>query len=480
MRKLIMGYLPANLVPAAVAIGMLIVYTRLLPPEEFGVYNFVFTLTIVMQASLFYALNLGVMRFYPAAVRDGTDPIFLHTAYRGFAVMMSCAVAVSAIAAIVLPQHAKMILLLIPLIVLRAGVAINQSVNRSAVRVVRYNVIECSQAAIGFGLGVLLVLVRGPTADNALIGLVVGSALTLGADARQFISPFMSGRYDGRVMRDVLKYSMPLAFAYLLACSLMFADRFVVGALAGVQALGIYAVAVQLVERPTSLISVWITTATFPAAVEALERGGLEVGRRQAGQNAAILLSLVVPACVGLALTSVHMANVLVGPEYRSGAALLVPIVAGAALFRNIGAHVIDHSFHMSRRSDLMLATYGVSAAVNLALDFVLVPRFGMFGAAWASVVSLAFLVTLGGILAHRSFPLWVAPGEVARIAGATGVMAAVLVLLPVPDDWLGLVLLILAGALTYGAVAVGCDLSGVQSTIRHRFGRRPVVVGAE
>ncbi len=480
MRKLIVGYLPANLVPAAVAILMVIVYTRLLSPAEFGLYNFGFTATIVMQASLFYALNLGVMRFYPAAVRDGNSDVFLHTVYRGMAIMMLCSVALAAIAAVLIPHEAVMIALLVPLILLRSGVSINQAVNRSATRVVRYNIIECSQAAIGFAIGITLVLTIGPTAENALLGLVIGSAVTLLGDARQFVSPFLAGRFDMRMMRDVLKYSMPLAFAYLLSSSLQYADRFVVGALAGARSLGIYAVAVSLVERPTTLISVWITTATFPAAVEALERGGPEVGRRRSGHNAAILLSLVVPACVGLALTARHVANVLVGVEFREGTSQLIPIVAAAALLRNIAAHVVDHSFHMSRRSDLMLTSYGVAAVVNIGLDLILVPRFGMFGAAWASLASLAFLLALGGTLAHRSFRLWVPFREVWRILLATAFMAAALVLMPVPDDWVGLLVLILGGMATYGAVALAVDLSGVRETIQQRLrSRRRVVVGA-
>jgi O-antigen/teichoic acid export membrane protein len=466
------------MVPAAVAIGMVIVYTRLLSPAEFGLYNFGFTATIVMQASFFYALNLGVMRFYPGALRDGTGETFLHTAYRGLAVMMLASIAVAAAAAQALPSEAGMIWLLVPMLVLRAAVAINQAVNRSTTRVVRYNIIECSQAAIGFGLGVLLVVVRGPSAFNALLGLIIGSAVTLLGDIRQFVSPFCAGRYDGRMMRDVLKYSAPLAFAYLLGCSLQYADRFVVGVLAGKRSLGIYAVAVALVERPTTLISAWITTATFPAAVEALERGGPEVGRRQAGHNGAILLGLVVPACVGLALTAHHVSDVLVGAEFREGASQLIPIIAAAALLRNIAAHIVDHSFHMSRRSDLMLASYGMAAAFNLCLDFLLIPRFGMYGAAFASLFSLAFLVLVGGYLANRTFRLWLPLSEVLRILFAASVMAAMLILLPVPQNWVGLVLLIGVGVMTYGLIAVAVDLAGVRAAIQQRL-RRGVTVGA-
>jgi O-antigen/teichoic acid export membrane protein len=120
-----------------------------------------------------------------------------------------------------------------------------------------------------------------------------------------------------------------------------------------------------------------------------------------------------------------------------------------------------------------------VAAAANIALDFLLVPYFGMFGAAWASVSSLGLLVLLGGVLAHRNFPLWVPPGEVARILCASAVMAVALIVMPVPENWIGLVLLIAGGALTYGVIAVVVDLAGVRGALQRRF-RQRVAVSAE
>jgi O-antigen/teichoic acid export membrane protein len=102
------------------------------------------------------------------------------------------------------------------------------------------------------------------------------------------------------------------------------------------------------VERPTSLICLSITTATFSLVLQVLERQGREAARLQAGRNGIALLAVALPACAGLALTASYIAAVLVGPAFRDGVAALIPIMCFATLIRGVRAHFVDHAFHLS------------------------------------------------------------------------------------------------------------------------------------
>ena len=71
MYRQILGYIPSNVIPAIVSVAMIYAYTRMLSPAAFGSYSYIFSAVLVLQASLFYALPIAVMRFFPAAARDG-------------------------------------------------------------------------------------------------------------------------------------------------------------------------------------------------------------------------------------------------------------------------------------------------------------------------------------------------------------------------------------------------------------------------
>ena len=87
MYRQIIGYIPSNVIPAIVSILMIYAYTRLLSPAAFGSYSYVFSAVLVLQTSLFYALPIAVMRFFPAAARDGRQDGLLKEAYVVFYAM---------------------------------------------------------------------------------------------------------------------------------------------------------------------------------------------------------------------------------------------------------------------------------------------------------------------------------------------------------------------------------------------------------
>ena len=77
MHKQIIGYIPANLLPAIVSFVAIYAYTRILTPGSFGAYTFVFALVLFVQMSIYEPIPIAVMRFYPAAEVAGREAAFL-------------------------------------------------------------------------------------------------------------------------------------------------------------------------------------------------------------------------------------------------------------------------------------------------------------------------------------------------------------------------------------------------------------------
>src|SRR5689334_14695685 len=247
--------------------AMVYVYTRLLTPTAFGSYTFVFSAVLVLQTSLFFCLPTTVMRFYPQAVAAGRQDHFLKQAYALFYAMSAVATVLCIGVGLVvdLPADDRLAAWLgLPLLLFRSLVQLNQSVNRSANRMARYNMIEGLHAALGFGLGTVALFVLGQGPGSIILGLLIAAIICAGLDFRLPGAPFRAsaGGFERQELRQLIDYAWPLVAAQGTEIIMQNSDRFLIGSLGGTGMLGIFAVAYSLVERPTSLICLSITTAT--------------------------------------------------------------------------------------------------------------------------------------------------------------------------------------------------------------------------
>jgi len=67
------------------------------------------------------------------------------------------------------------------------------------------------------------------------------------------------------------------------------------------------------------------------------------------------MVALALPAAVGLALVARPLAEVMVGPALRVGAARVTPWIAASALFSGLTVYYLNPAFTLARRTGLLL-----------------------------------------------------------------------------------------------------------------------------
>ncbi len=483
MLRQIMGYLPSVAVPAIISFCMVYAYTRLLPPSSFGLFNLAFLAAQLIQTTFFFAVPMALSRFYPEAVSMNRQGQFLKACYVLFYAMGAIVIVlVTAANFLPLPLSPTLRGLVIALMLGRSAVVLNQSVNRISFRIGRYSFIECLHALLGLGFGLAFITLWGPAPWAPLLGLTVAATVCVLADGSHLLLPFRRdvGKVEMHMLKRLLAFAAPQIAVDVTVCLLQLSDRFLLDGLAGAAALGVYAVAYALVERPITLICVAVTTATYPTAVQVTHDSGSAAGGRQLGDNGAILFALVLPGCVGIALLAPYMSAVLIGPEYRSAAVILIPILCVSALFRGLSTHFIDHIFHLSTRLGLAVWLYGPAAAVNIILNLFLVPRYGAVGAAWAGVVAQSAAFAAGLLVGRRVYPVRFPITEVIRVMCATLIMAVALAYVTFPLTWVGMLMAVALGAAVFGAAAFALDLGHMRTMAPHRMRRLATARTAE
>jgi O-antigen/teichoic acid export membrane protein len=80
----------------------------------------------------------------------------------------------------------------------------------------------------------------------------------------------------------------------------------------------------------------------------------------------------------------------------------------------------------VSKRARYYPTITAVVAAANVAANFLLIPRFGMMGAAWATLVSYAVMAAMGAVISQRLYPIPFERGRLLLLA-AGGVAVFIL-----------------------------------------------------
>jgi O-antigen/teichoic acid export membrane protein len=107
-------------------------------------------------------------------------------------------------------------------------------------------------------------------------------------------------------------------------------------------------------------------------------------------------------------------------PAFRA-AAPVIPVVALAYLLHGVFL-LTSIGIGIEKKARYYPVITGAAAAANVAANFALIPRLGMMGAAWATVLSYAVMAALGFTISRRLFPI---PFEGGRWLSAAATAAA-------------------------------------------------------
>ena len=84
----------------------------------------------------------------------------------------------------------------------------------------------------------------------------------------------------------------------------------------------------------------------------------------------------------------------------------------GVYLLTSIGLNITG-------RTRFYPVTTAIGAAVNIGLNFLLIPRFGIIGAAWANAAAYALQAALALGFSQRFYPVAYESGRLSRAVGA-------------------------------------------------------------
>jgi O-antigen/teichoic acid export membrane protein len=305
-------------------------------------------------------------------------------------------------------------------------------------------------------VGILLVL-RGGGAAGLLwgTGLVTtaGALLSIGRSLRD-CGPVKG--FDLAFARSALALGVPLFAITTAQWFVQSADRFFLVHYEGAAAVGVYGLGAAIASAVLAL-SAALSTVFLPIAVSLL---GSPARLLKYVEECVRLTVLALGLCVaGAWVIGRPTLRVLAGPSYVAAGDVLPMMTVAYALFTLVQLlQWVPMSVARSVRG--VAWTQGAMAAMNLALDAVLIPRFGMEGAAAAAIVAYAVGVGLTAGLARGALPEWRWTAALPSLTFATAAgLAASWVRLPAEAGLLALAASSAAVCAVYLGAALVCGV---------------------
>ena len=188
---------------------------------------------------------------------------------------------------------------------------------------------------------------------------------------------------------NLLKDSWPLILSGLVISVYMKIDQVMIKIMLDSKELGYYAAAVKLSEA-WYFIPVALTNAIFPAIINAKKVSkNFYFNRMQKLYD--ILAWMAISIAVPVSIFSRDIINIIFGNEFQSAAPVLTIYVwAGVAVFLGVASsqYLITENF-----TKLSFFRTFIGMIFNVILNLVLIPKYGIIGAAYATLISYSVVV---------------------------------------------------------------------------------------
>ncbi|MGH3390691.1 MAG: lipopolysaccharide biosynthesis protein, partial [Actinomadura sp.] len=236
-----------------------------------------------------------------------------------------------------------------------------------------------------------------------------------------------AGERSAGTVREFWSYTAPRAVAQIFQTALQRADIILIAALGSARDAAIYTAATRFMVVG-QLGTQAVQQVMQPAVSRLLALSDHATARRVFAVCTTWTVALTWPVhlAVGTA-ASVYLG--LFGPGYADAGQAATVILAAAMLLATVTGPV-DVMLLMAGRSGLSLANNAVALVIDLGLNLLLIPRFGIAGAAVAWAVSLAARNLLALVQVRLLLGMSPASGGLAAACGSAVLSFAVLPLL--------------------------------------------------
>ncbi len=419
-----------------IAIVLIPIYTRFLLPSEYGTLDLLMIVATVANYLVVLEISQGLARVYADARTDAdkrscvsSAAWFVVASYVVFVVIAQALAPAIATALLDSRQQTIEIRFMVLAIAMNGIYYLLLDLLRWQIQPKRHALASIVSSMVSAGVGTVAVVVADLGVVGVLAGQIAGATVGIGLTIALGGARHWSRHFDLQRIGEMLRYSTPQVISSTAAFASLYIDRLFVKELLSLDDLGVYGVGARI----ASLVA--LLMAGFQSGYIPLVFQNHAAPETPAQMARAFRYFLVGGMTIALFLSGYSRELLwLFATEQYQGAWPIIPVLATAMMLANM--YIFVPGVFIAKRTGYVAAANVCAALLNAVCILVLLPRFGMIGAALSTLVSSLLLFLFYVAINARLYPI---PFSWARIlsAGALGIALAVgLVFLQQLSGW--------------------------------------------
>ena len=401
---------------SAVNFLLLPVYVRYLSQADYGVLGLLGGVEVAAKILFRWGLDGSFMRFFydcedaPARQRLASTIFFFLLAANGVLLAASL-LAAPAMAGLIFgdPRRTSALQLVLLNTFAIAFTFFPFHVLRMEKRAAEFSVLTLVRSVATVLLRIVLVVALGLGVLGVVLADTIVTALVMVVLIRWF-TPLIRPMFSPRVLRESLAFGLPRLPHAAAQQVIAVADKFILGIYRPITDVGMYTMGVSFGLTQKLFLSAF-EYAWAPFYYATSREPDAPVVFRTVTTYGIAALAVITAALSASArdLLDVMTNGLFVDAAGVVGWTAFGVLCQGIYLLTSIGLNITKNTQYYP------VAT-GTAAAANVALNFALVPGYGMMGAAWANAAAYAVQAVLAFHFSQRVYPVQHEYGRILRI----------------------------------------------------------------
>ncbi|MBN2463124.1 MAG: oligosaccharide flippase family protein [Dehalococcoidia bacterium] len=417
-------YGAGSLVHYSIAFLLIPVYTRYLTPSDYGILE-VITVTLSLLLILYImGMSTAIFKSY----FDTKDENSRKTIVSSALIYLSLTSLISTIILVLLApfissiffgtrDNTLLFIIAFSSLFFDTGLIIPLALFRAKGEPRKYVTVSVSRFIVGMGLNILFVVVLA----RGVLGILMAQLITSAAFYLFLIPGIVkeSGcRFSVHKLKDMLSFGLPLVPVGLGATLLTLADRYFLNFFSTTGEVGLYALGYKLGSIISGLIANPFQLAWLPFLFSIKD----SQNAREVYSRVLTYFSLIaIFFALALSVLAKPVLWVMATPPFYT-AYKVIPLIAFSYVLQGCYL-VVAVPFYLTNRTKWLAYLVGSAALANLLLNYLLIPGYGMMGAATATFLSYAALFLAAAFTGRHYYTIPYEYGRVLKIFLAAGLV---------------------------------------------------------
>ena len=402
---------------------LLPIYTRFLSPSDFGILETLITITSILTIFLIFGMDGSFFRFSfdsqdVAHKKQVVATTTMFLSILGLVVTLALLTNSAAINRVIFGGEDYTFLLQLTFVfaAMTAVLKIPMSIFRIRREPAKYAIVAIFHIFLTASLCIFLIVGLGRGVQGKVEGMTIAIAIIL-AIAYCLTRKHISFRPSASLLKRMLKYAIPLIPTGLSLWILSLSDRLFLLHFADTTELGLYAIGMRFAMMITLVIGAFgLGWGEFAFSL-------LRQDNRNQIYSRTLTYFVFVTGVIllGLSLFAEELVSLMTTPEFLK-ASTVIPILGLAMIFN--GCHtVLAIGLNITKKMGAIFPVTAISAVLNLILNYLLIPQYGMMGAAVATLISYLLMAVLMWYASQRVYPIKYEWGRIGKVFFSIGML---------------------------------------------------------